>query len=117
MMKKFKVNSFTAIILAFSLILFLFLAVSDEKIEVYEHVTIEKGDTLWSLAETYRGKMATDDWISFVQKENGLQDEMVVYGQVLVVPVEKNSRYIAQLNSEQSSQQQLVKVARNNESN
>lgn len=115
-MKKFKVNSFTAIILAFSIIMFVFLAVSDEKIEAYEHVTIEQGDTLWSLAETYRGKMATHDWISFVQKENGLLDEKVVFGQVLVVPVEKDSRYIAQINSKESSQQS-IKVARNNESN
>lgn len=116
-MKKFKLNSFTSTLFAFSALLFVFLLLDDEKIETYEHVMIEQGDTLWSLAETYRGKMAKHDWINFVKKENGLRDEKVVYGQILVVPVEKESYYIANLNQVESSEDKTVKVARNNESN
>lgn len=103
-------------VLAFSIIMFTFFIVEDEKIEQYEQVTIAQGDTLWSLAETYRGKMAKNDWIHFVKKENGLQDEKVVYGQVLMVPVEQDSNYIANLNDEESSGDKTVKVARNHES-
>ncbi|MCH7321659.1 LysM peptidoglycan-binding domain-containing protein [Solibacillus sp. MA9] len=116
-MKKFKLNSFTSMLLAFSILLFTFLIFEDEKIEKYEQVTIVQGDTLWSLAETYRGKMAKNDWINFVKEENGLQDEKVLYGQVLVVPVEKESYYIANLNQNDSTNEKTVKVARSNGSN
>lgn len=104
-------------VVAFSIIMFVFFIAGDEKIEQYEQVTIAQGDTLWSLAETYRGKMAKNDWIHFVKKENGLLDEKVVYGQVLVVPVEQDSSYIANLNHNESSEDKTVKVARNHESN
>lgn len=116
-MKKFKLNSFTSLLLAFSIVMFTFLIFEDEKIEKYEQVTIVQGDTLWSLAETYRGKMDKNDWINFVKKENGLWDEKVLSGQVLIVPVVKDSYYIANLNQIESTNEKTVKVARNNESN
>ncbi|MGN7476681.1 cell division suppressor protein YneA [Solibacillus silvestris] len=112
-MKKLRLNSFTSMLLAFSILLFAIIIVKDDKIELYEHVTIEHGDTLWSLAEQYRGKMAKHDWISEVKKENGLLDEKVVFGQVLVVPVEKDAQYIVKLN-ESSDMQSSVKVVREN---
>ena len=116
-MKKMKFNSFTSMFLVFSILLLALIVVKDDKIELYEHVTIEQGDTLWSLAEQYRGKMAKHDWINAVKTENRLTDEKVVFGQVLVVPVEKESQYIATLN-ESSANMQPIKVAReNNESN
>ena len=38
--------------------------------------------------------MAKHDWINAVKTENRLTDEKVVFGQVLVVPVEKESQYL-----------------------
>ena len=111
-MKRIKLNGFTSMFLLFSALMIALFMMQDDKIELYEHVSIEHGDTLWSLAEQYRGKMAKHDWINEVKKENGMMDEKVVLGQVLVVPVEKNSQYIAQLN--ESSDMQSIKVARGN---
>ena len=116
-MEWLKQNNYVALLLAITVAFVAYLYITDEKIEQYEHITIEQGDTLWSLAETYRGKMAKHDWINFVKKENGLRDEIVVYGQILVVPVEKESYYIVNLNQVESSEDKTVKVARNNESN
>lgn len=115
-MKKIKLNSFTSMFFLFSFIFIAFIFVKDEQIELYEHVTIEQGDTLWSLANQYRGKMAQHDWIHEVKKENALEGELVVSGQILVVPVEKNSKYISQLN-EPSNMESIKVVRENNETN
>ena len=68
-------------------------------------------------------KIATDaEGKNFVKDLDGkdviaVSNEKVVFGQVLVVPVEKESQYIATLN-ESSANMQPIKVAReNNESN
>lgn len=115
-MKKIKLNSFTSMFLMFSILLLVLIFHKDNNIELYEQVSIEQGDTLWSLADHYRGKMATHDWINKVKKENGLRDGKVVSGQILVVPVEKEAQYIVQLN--ESSDVSTIKVARdNNEKN
>lgn len=111
-MKKMKLNSFTSMLLLFSILLLAVIFIKDDKIELYEHITIEHGDTLWSLAEQYHGKMAKHDWINEVIKENNLRDEKIVLGQILVVPVEKHSRYIAQL--DESFDVQSIKVVREN---
>lgn len=111
-MKRVKLNGFTSMFLLFSVLMITLFMMQDDKIELYEHVSIEHGDTLWSLAEQYRGKMAKHDWINEVKKENGMLDEKVVLGQVLVVPIEKDSQYIAQQN--ESSYMQSIKVARGN---
>ena len=111
-MKKIKLNSFTSMFLVFSILLLALIFHKDNNIELYEQVSITQGDTLWSLAEQYRGKMATHDWINEVKKENGLRDGKVVSGQILVVPVEKEAQYIVQLND--SSDVSTIKVARDN---
>ena len=60
-MKKFKLNSFTTMFLIFSIVFIALILIKDDKIELYEQVTIEQGDTLWTLAEQYRVK-----WISMI---------------------------------------------------
>ena len=53
----------------------------------YTEINIEHGDSLWSLAEQYRGKMGTDDWIKLVKAENELHSVKIVAGKSLVIPV------------------------------
>lgn len=96
--------------LLFSFILVALIYIKDEKIELYEQITIEQGDTLWSLAEQYSGKMTKHDWVHAVIRDNALHSEDVISGQVLAVPVEKNSAYIAERN--EPSHVQSIKVAR-----
>ena len=94
----------------FSIIFIAIILIKDEKIELYEHVTIEQGDTLWTLAEQYRGKMDKHDWIHTVKKQNELTSESVASGQTLIVPVEKNSIYLTKRNETYDAQS--IKVAR-----
>lgn len=86
-----KKNNYIAIFVAFTLFVISILVITDEEIEQYEEIVIAHGDTLWSLAEQYRGKMSTEQWIGFVKKTNYLTDEKIVSGQQLLVPIEKHS--------------------------
>ena len=107
-MKWLKQNSYIALFFAASIVFILYLFITDEKIEHYKNITIEQGDTLWSLAEQYRGKMSTHDWITFVKKENAMKTGTIVEGQEILIPVERNSIYIAKLIEEENYS---VKVA------
>lgn len=110
-MNWFKENSYITVFFIFSLFVITVVAITDNKIEQYEQVVIEHGDTLWSLAEQYRGKMSVQDWIAFVKKENHLSNEIIISGQQLKVPVDKSSNYIAKITTEDNYS---VKVASEN---
>ena len=108
-MEWLKQNNFVALLLAITVAFVTYLYITDEKIEKYEHITIEQGDTLWSLAERYRGKMATKDWVSFVKKENDLFNRVITTGQIIIIPVAKDSVYSANLSLKEDKNS--VKVA------
>ncbi|MEK4228877.1 cell division suppressor protein YneA [Solibacillus sp. FSL H8-0538] len=108
-MKWLQENSVVSMFLAFSIVFITYILVTDEHIAQYEQIEIEHGDTLWSLADQYRGKMTKQDWISYVTKENHLTSEHIVIGQSLSVPVEKESQYIVQQSS--PDEHHSVKVA------
>lgn len=110
-MKNIKRNGVVSMFLAFALIFITYILVTDEQIAQYEQIEIGHGDSLWSLAEQYRGKMAKHDWIQVVKKHNQLSSEQITVGQQLVVPVEKSSVHIVKANN---AEQQLVKVASDN---
>lgn len=96
-MKWLKENSFIAMLAVMAIAFLLVMYVKDEKIEKYEQIEVAQGDTLWSLAEHYRGKMSKEQWIEAVKNDNILFTDTIQAGQVLHVPVEKRSDYIAQL--------------------
>ncbi len=55
----------------------------------YKSITIENGDTLWSLANEYMDKEhynSVNDYIQEVRNMNTLTDDNIVYGQNLIVP-------------------------------
>lgn len=108
-MEWLKQNNCIAILLGITIAFVVYLYITDEKIEQYEHITIEQGDTLWSLAEQYRGKMSTKDWVTFVQKENHLFNNVLATGQTIVIPIVKDSVYIANLPLDED--ENAVKVA------
>lgn len=111
-MKFIQQNSLVSMFLAFSIIFISYILVTDEQIAQYEQIKIEHGDTLWSLADQYSGKMTKKDWIASVKRENQLRNEHIISGQTLFVPIEKQSEYIV----EQSNldNEKLVKVASEN---
>ena len=108
-MEWIKQNNYVVLLLAITVAFVGYLYITDEKIEQYEHITIEQGDTLWSLAEHYRGKMATKDWVTFVKKENDLFNHVLTTGQTIIIPVAKDSIYIANLSLEEDKNS--IKVA------
>ena len=104
-----KKNSYVKVLLGVAVAFIAYIYITDEKIEQYEHITIEHGDTLWSLADEYRGKMSTQDWVTFVQKENQLFKGALQAGQKIIVPVAKDSVYIVNLSEEEAGNS--IKVA------
>ena len=81
--------------------------VTDEKVEK-EQVTIQQGDTLWTLSELYRGKMSAEKWIAQVKEVNHLRSEQIIVGEQLIIPVEQNSYYVATKNIQQDEQKTEV---------
>ena len=92
-----KQNSYVKVLLGVAVAFIAYIYMTDEKIEQYEQITIAYGETLWSLADEYRGKMSTQDWVVFVQKENHLFEGMLQAGQTITIPVAKDSVYICLL--------------------
>lgn len=101
-------NSFISMILIFAIVFLSVIALTDEKIEKYEQITIEYGDSLWSLADQYRGKMSKHDWIASVEKSNNVKRDALQAGTVINIPVEKNSTYIVQKQAEKESMKVAV---------
>ena len=104
-------NSFISMVVIFSIAVIVVAFMSNEEVEQTETIYVSYGETLWSLADQYRGKMAKHDWIQYVEKLNHLESEKIVAGAVIDIPVIENSDYLQRIQQEQ----QHVKVARNNE--
>lgn len=69
----------------------------DDSIEAsykyYKSITIENGDTLWSIAEEYMDAEHYDsvnDYIKEVKQMNTLANDNITYGQCLIVPYYSN---------------------------
>ena len=103
-------HSFLSMIMIFSIALITILLLTDEKIEQYEQITIEYGDSLWSLADQYRGKMSKHDWITTVEKANDVKRNQLVAGTTLSIPVEKNSTFIVQKEAEKEAMKVAVNI-------
>ena len=79
-----------------------YLYVTDEKVE-HDYILVQEGDSLWSLAEHYRGKMDVNDWITKVKSYNNLNKDTIQIGKELYVPIEEQSIYIANKQREENT--------------
>ena len=55
----------------------------------YKSITVANNDTLWSIAETYMDKEHYDsitDYIEEVKDMNALTDDVIHYGEYLIIP-------------------------------
>lgn len=109
MMEFLRNNSFLAMVLFFSIVLIGIAVINDKEIEQTESIYVSHGETLWSLADDYRGKMAKQDWIKQVKVLNDLETTNLQAGSTIVVPVMENAIYLEK--GKQLEQQQTVKVA------
>ncbi|AQQ53676.1 cell division suppressor protein YneA [Planococcus lenghuensis] len=83
-------NTYVVIFLLFILLLSLFAIFAGEAGEVkVSHVQIEKGDSLWSLAEELGGDQPQEQWISEIMKMNNLRTAQIKAGDTLLVPQEQ----------------------------
>lgn len=107
-MKLLKENGFIAMFAVMTIAFLFIMYVKDEKIEKYEQIEIVQGDTLWSLADHYRGKMSKEQWIEAVKYENFLFTDTIQAGQTINVPVEKRSSYIAQQKQREKTESKVA---------
>lgn len=90
-MKKLWENySYGIVLLAVSLIFSVVAKVHlNNTDDAYITVTIEEGQSLWQIAENYAHvhNLSENDFISWVEKENGILGETIYPGDELVIPV------------------------------
>ena len=110
-MKWLRKNSFISMVFSISIAIVALVFITNKEIEQTESIYVSYGETLWSLADQYRGKMAKHDWIQYVEKLNELESEHIVVGALIEIPVIEKSDYLHRIQQDQ----QNVKVARNNE--
>lgn len=82
-----KKNTHISILVGVCILLAGYLYITDPGEITYTEIRVEHGDSLWSLAELYRGKMSTEDWIKLVKVENELTNANIVAGKSLVIPI------------------------------
>lgn len=89
-MKKLWENySYALILIAVSLIFSLVAKAQLNNEDAYITVTIEEGQSLWEIAEVFAGEhnFTENEFVSWVEKENGIIGEIVFPGDELVIPV------------------------------
>ncbi|EIJ81401.1 cell division suppressor protein YneA [Bacillus methanolicus PB1] len=67
--------------------------VKDANSEGYLKVTVEEGESLWTIAEKFsdRHGLPSDEFISWVERTNGINGDNIYPGEELVIPVLENS--------------------------
>lgn len=86
-MKWIKNNQFVALLVSVVItcsIVFSLSILNDE--ESYNEIFINNGDTLWTLAEQYRGNTPKQTWISEVMLANRLENQLIEAGETLKIP-------------------------------
>ncbi|WEG11532.1 LysM peptidoglycan-binding domain-containing protein [Pullulanibacillus sp. KACC 23026] len=54
-------------------------------------IKVQRGDTLWSLSEKYKGKMSAAQFMSWVETNNQLHNrDQIKAGQTLLIPTDQN---------------------------
>lgn len=93
-------NSYIKILFIVSLLIIVYIYITEDRKTTYEPITIQYGDTLWTLAERYKGDMSKEEWIHKVILENNLQGEHITAGETLMIPIPRDDIYIAINNEE-----------------
>lgn len=101
MMNWLQKNTYIVLLFAAFSAMGAFVAFTDQEEASYENIQVAEGDTLWTLAEQYRGTMTTQEWVDQVKRENGLAGETIVAGHAISVPIHENSVHIANLEDEE----------------
>ncbi|TCP30234.1 LysM domain-containing protein [Scopulibacillus darangshiensis] len=88
------INGKSYVILFLLLVLMIFLVMAKgfkaESYEQYKTVTVEKGDTLWALANSNKenANRSVNGFIEWVERVNHIERHHIEPGQKLIIPVE-----------------------------
>ena len=94
-------NSFITMVFIFSLTVIAIALSTNEKVEQTEQIYVNYGETLWSLADQYHGKMTKHDWIQYVEKLNNVESNNIMAGTLIEIPVIENANYLQYIQEEQ----------------
>lgn len=73
-------------LIAFSSLLFA-TNIEGESSEVqYTQITVEKGDTLWGIAQRYNTDGDIRSYINIIEKVNNISDSTIYEGDVIILP-------------------------------
>ncbi|MBP3041253.1 LysM peptidoglycan-binding domain-containing protein [Bacillaceae bacterium Marseille-Q3522] len=92
MNKLWSKNGYVLILLFVSFVSTLILLGQHKSSDQYVKITVSEGDSLWSLSERYSNahSYTPQDFIKWVEKNNGLSDDQIRPGDLLVIPVAKD---------------------------
>ncbi|WGG47649.1 LysM peptidoglycan-binding domain-containing protein [Rossellomorea sp. DA94] len=88
-------NRFSYIIILFVLVLSAacYLLINMTNQPSYKSITVEEGDTLWTIAKQYNEEysMTVEEFIAWVGEENELNSFAIKPGESLVLPIENQT--------------------------
>lgn len=81
-------------VISFTSALFYSGHIHNEQKSNYITITISEGESLWELSEKYSSghEFSSNEFIKWVEKNNGISGDRIYPGEVIVIPV-KNQEY------------------------
>ncbi|MDD9149552.1 LysM peptidoglycan-binding domain-containing protein [Sporolactobacillus sp. CQH2019] len=91
--RKLKGTSFVILFIVLTIVLFFTLTnrVAADGND-YKTIAVEKGDTLWSLAQRYHSSnsgLSEEAFVNWIERENGIDRNFIQPDQKLIIPVRK----------------------------
>lgn len=99
MRKLWKNYSYVIIFISLSILLtFIWANHPTTNADEYVTITINEGDTLWSIGEKFAEEhgLTIDEFINWVKRTNQI-DVMIYVGETIVIPIKKNDVFIASI--------------------
>ncbi|MBM4763873.1 LysM peptidoglycan-binding domain-containing protein [Bacillus sp. B15-48] len=92
MKKIWKSYSYTILLFATCFILMAIFANDLKAGNDFTTITVQEGESLWSIAEQFSDKhnLTKHEFIVWVERENGINANLIYAGEELVVPILKN---------------------------
>ena len=69
-----------------SIVLTFVIGISSQTNDSKVEITVQSGDTLWTLSEKYKGNLPQSEWITTVMNVNNLNHPMIISGDTLIIP-------------------------------
>lgn len=81
-MKWLQKNSYIVVLFVAFFVMGAILLITDNGDITYEQIEIQHGDTLWTLAEQYRGKMTKQEWIQKLKMKTILLEKTLLQAMI-----------------------------------